>query len=104
MVSPCTLSSRWFRRSSVDSHGALSLSLCVLRSCIHVACVQASLAAFDAEFVQTVDMQEYVLNLQRATSTLEKSMPLPPLGEHVTYLQNALVSSSVREVPHNVGV
>lgn len=37
-------------------------------------------------------MQDYIVSLQRAASTLEKSMPLPPLGEHVTYLQNALVS------------
>lgn len=37
-------------------------------------------------------MQDYIGSLQRAASTLEKSMPLPPLGEHVTYLQNALVS------------
>ena len=53
---------------------------------------QASLSAFEAEFVQSVDMQDYIVSLQRATSTLEKSLPLPPLGEHVTYLQNALVS------------
>jgi len=44
--------------------------------------LQASLSAFDADLVQSADMQ-----------ALEKSMPLPPLGEHVTYLQNALVSS-----------
>lgn len=37
-------------------------------------------------------MQDYVVSLQRAMNTLENSMPLPPLGEHVTYLQNALVS------------
>lgn len=54
--------------------------------------VQASLSAFEAEFVQSADMQDYVVSLQRATTTLENSMPLPPLGEHVTYLQNALVS------------
>lgn len=53
---------------------------------------QTSLAAFDAEFVQSVDMQDYIVSLEAATSTLEKSMPLPPLGEHVTFLQNALVS------------
>ena len=39
-------------------------------------------------------MQDYIVSLQRAASTLEQSMPLPPLGEHVTYLQNALVSRS----------
>eukprot|EP00904_Undaria_pinnatifida_P001526 jgi/Undpi1/11374/HiC_scaffold_30.g13671.m1 len=58
---------------------------------------QASLSAFEAEFVQSVDMQDYIVSLQRATSTLEKSLPLPPLGEHVTYLQNAL-ASAVAEV------
>lgn len=53
---------------------------------------KASLSAFEADFVQSVDMQSYVLSLQTATTTLENSMPLPPLGEHVAYLQNALVS------------
>lgn len=55
--------------------------------------VQASLAAFDADFVQSVDMQDYIVNLQKATGTLEKSLSLPALGEHVSYLQNALVSN-----------
>eukprot|EP00752_Nemacystus_decipiens_P016285 g14564.t1 len=55
---------------------------------------QASLSAFEADFVQSADMQDYVVSLQRATTTLENSMPLPPLGEHVTYLQNALASAA----------
>lgn len=55
---------------------------------------QASLAPFTAEFIQGEGMQDYIHNLERATQTLEKSLPLPPLGEYVTYLQNALVSEA----------
>lgn len=60
--------------------------------CCYLSLAQASLSAFEADFVSSADMQDYVVSLQRATTTLENSMPLPPLGEHVTYLQNALVS------------
>ncbi|CAM9539661.1 unnamed protein product [Ascophyllum nodosum] len=58
---------------------------------------QASLSAFEVDSVQSADMQDYIVSLQRAASTLEQSMPLPPLGEHVTYLQNAL-AAAVAEV------
>ncbi|CAM9195217.1 unnamed protein product [Ectocarpus sp. 6 AP-2014] len=55
---------------------------------------QASLSAFETDFVESTDMRDYVMNLQSTTTTLENSMPLPPLGEHVAFLRNALASAA----------
>ncbi|CBJ33631.1 conserved unknown protein [Ectocarpus siliculosus] len=52
---------------------------------------KASLSAFETDFVESTDMRDYVMNLQSTTTTLENSMPLPPLGEHVAFLRNALI-------------
>ncbi|CAM9314755.1 unnamed protein product [Phaeothamnion confervicola] len=56
---------------------------------------QASLAAFDPAVAEGSEMQDYIGSLQRAASLLEQNKPLPPPGDHVTYLQNALAAAAV---------
>ncbi|CAM9610807.1 unnamed protein product [Chrysoparadoxa australica] len=64
-----------------------------LAACQTFQC-QASLAAFDPEFLDSPDILDYMERLEHISTLLHNQMPLPPPGDHVMFLQNALAAAA----------